>query len=118
MYRKKHTCNLPANPYKLRKKYKPEFIPFIWGLVSSINLCPPLLIAFTQTASSQLSPIQSIFNFFLFFLGTALYFLPIPFLGFFKKNEVLKSIGILSTGLVAAWFLIKGIITIIQLFIL
>lgn len=116
--RKQHACSSGTTPYHLRKKYKAEYVPFIWGIVSSLNLCPPLLIAFTQTATAQLTPMQSMLSFFLFFAGTAVYFLPLPFLGFFKKNEVLKTIGILSTALVTTWFFIKGLIILTQLLIL
>lgn len=116
--RKQHACSSGTTPYRLRKKYKAEYVPFIWGIVSSLNLCPPLLIAFTQTATAQLTSLQSMLSFFLFFAGTAVYFLPLPFLGFFKKNEVLKTIGILSTALVATWFFIKGLIILTQLLIL
>lgn len=116
--RKQHACSSGTTPYQLRKKYKAEYVPFIWGIVSSLNLCPPLLIAFTQTATAQLTPMQSMLSFFLFFAGTAVYFLPLPFLGFFKKNEVLKTIGILSTALVTTWFFIKGLIILTQLLFL
>ncbi len=116
--KQQHACSSSSSPYQLRKKYKAEYVPFIWGIVSSLNLCPPLLIAFTQTATAQLTPLQSMLSFFLFFAGTAVYFLPLPFLGFFKKNEVLKIIGILSTALVTTWFFIKGLIILTQLLFL
>jgi len=57
--------------------------------------------------------IQSYLAFLAFFIGSSLWFLPLPFAGKIRKKEVLKNIGILATGLAGIIFMIKGITNLI-----
>ncbi|MDP4188421.1 MAG: sulfite exporter TauE/SafE family protein, partial [Bacteroidota bacterium] len=116
LYKKKQACKISTGQ-KIIKRFhlRRETIPFLWGIISSINLCPPLLLAITQSASAQMGIMRTLLYFSLFFLGTSVYFVPLPFLGFLKKNELYKNTGRLAAILIGLWFLIKGLLIIIHL---
>jgi hypothetical protein len=48
--------------------------------------------------------------FFLFFLGTTLYFIPLPFIGFFRRQQVLRVIGKFAAIIAGTLYLYKGIV--------
>lgn len=89
----------------------PPVIPLVFGFLSGINLCPPFLLAFTE-AADKATVWQSLLVFFTFFLGTSLYFLPIPLLGAFNRFDALQKVGKLAAIVVAVYYLYTGIIMI------
>lgn len=88
-----------------------KFLPIILGLFTGLNLCPPFLIAFTGAAVSG-SILGSMFFFFMFFIATSLYFLPIPFIGMLKNRDELKYIGKMAAVIMSLYYLYMGIIII------
>ena len=89
-----------------------KLIPILLGLVNSLGFCPALFIVLTKGAT-QSSLMQSYLAFIAFFIGSSVWFLPLPFAGKFKKTETLKTIGILATGLAGIIFLVKGLTNLI-----
>jgi hypothetical protein len=89
-----------------------RLVPIILGLVNSLGFCPALFLILTKGAT-QTTLTQSYLAFLAFFIGSSLWFLPLPLAGRIKKKEVLKKIGILATGLAGIIFLIKGLTNII-----
>jgi hypothetical protein len=89
-----------------------KLVPILLGLVNSLGFCPALFIVLTKGAT-QNTLFQSYLAFTAFFIGSSVWFLPLPFAGKFKKAEVLKTIGILATGLAGIIFMIKGITNLI-----
>jgi hypothetical protein len=89
-----------------------RLIPILLGLVNSLGFCPALFIILTKGAT-QITLVQSYIAFLAFFVGSSLWFLPLPLAGKIRKKEVLKNIGILATGLAGIIFLIKGITNLI-----
>jgi sulfite exporter TauE/SafE len=87
-------------------------IPLFLGIVNSIGFCPALFIILTKS-STQASLNQSYLVFLAFFAGTSLWFIPLPLAGKIRGGEVLKTIGILATGLAGIIFMIKGITNLI-----
>jgi len=85
-----------------------RIVPVFLGIVSSIGFCPALLIILTKGAT-QGTLAQSYLAFFAFFAGSSVWFLPLPLAGKIRKKEVLKTIGILATGLAGIIFMIKGL---------
>jgi len=111
--------------YSLSKSRKPDcpakivktvnnrrLVPVLLGVVNSLGFCPALLLILTKGAT-QLTLVQSYLAFLAFFIGSSLWFLPLPLAGRVKKKEVLKNIGILATGLAGIIFMIKGLTNII-----
>jgi len=89
-----------------------KLIPILLGVVNSIGFCPALLIILTKGAT-QGTLIQSYLSFLAFFIGSSVWFLPLPLAGKIRKKELLKTIGILATGLAGIIFMIKGITNLI-----
>lgn len=89
-----------------------RLVPVFLGVVNSLGLCPALLIIMTKGAT-QMTIHQSYIVFMAFFLGSSLWFLPLPLAGKLRRKEVLKTIGVLATGLAGIIFMIKGITNLI-----
>jgi uncharacterized membrane protein (DUF485 family) len=89
-----------------------RLVPILLGIVNSLGFCPALFIILTKS-STQGTLIQSYLAFLAFFLGSSVWFLPLPLAGKMRKKEVLQNIGILATGLAGIIFMIKGITNLI-----
>jgi len=87
----------------------PFLMPLALGFLTGLNLCPPFLLAFTGAAWTG-SLGQSVLYFLTFFLGTSIYFLPMPFLGLLERFKALRTIGRLAGAVVAIYYLYMGII--------
>jgi sulfite exporter TauE/SafE len=100
-------------PVKIVKTVKNHrLVPVFLGIVNSLGFCPALFIIMTKGAT-QGTLTQSYIAFLAFFLGSSVWFLPLPLAGRIKKREILKTIGILATGLAGIIFMIKGITNLI-----
>lgn len=87
-------------------------LPFALGLFTGLNLCPPLLMAITGAASEG-NLLESLFFFGAFFLGTSIFFLPIPFMGLLKRKEALQTIGKMAAGLIGVYYLGMGVLILV-----
>ena len=100
----------PAKNVKTVNNHR--LIPIFLGIVNSLGFCPALFIILTKSAI-QGTILQSYLAFLAFFIGSSIWFLPLPLAGRIKKKEILKTIGILATGLAGMIFMIKGITNLI-----
>src|SRR5450759_716006 len=89
-----------------------RLVPIFLGVVNSLGFCPALFIILTKGAT-QGTLLQSYIAFLAFFVGSTLWFLPLPLAGKIQKKEILKTVGILATGLAGIIFMIKGITNLI-----
>ena len=89
-----------------------KLVPVFLGLVNSLGFCPALFLILTKGAT-QGTMIMSYLAFLAFFIGSSLWFLPLPLAGKIHKKEVLNKIGILATGLAGIIFMIKGLTNLI-----
>ena len=89
-----------------------KLVPLLLGVVNSIGFCPALFLILTKGALQD-TIVRSYLDFLAFFAGSSLWFLPIPFAGKIRRKEVLKTIGILATGLAGVIFMIKGLTNLI-----
>jgi sulfite exporter TauE/SafE len=89
----------------------PCSMPLIMGFLTGVNLCPPFLLVFTEAIGTQ-NILQALLYFFTFFLGTALYFLPLPFLSF-KQKDSLKTIGHIASVVMSIYYLYIGVFMLI-----
>jgi sulfite exporter TauE/SafE len=87
----------------------PARLPITLGLLTGFNLCPPFLLALTRAANS-IGILGSVRFFVFFFLGTAIYFLPMPFLGAFHSFRVLRTVGRLACGIMGIYYFYLGIV--------
>jgi sulfite exporter TauE/SafE len=87
----------------------PALLPVGMGFLAGLKICPPLLLAFTNAASTG-TLVGSLVFFLAFFLGTSVYFIPIPFLGVFRHVSALQIVGKFAAVIVALYYLGAGIL--------
>ena len=107
---KNRNPDCPAKIVKTVNNHK--LVPILLGVVNSLGFCPALFIILTKSAT-QGTLAQSYLAFLAFFIGSSLWFLPLPLAGKIRKKEVLQNIGILATGLAGIIFMIKGLTNLI-----
>jgi len=101
---------------KISTKYfkdMPFFVPLIGGTLTGLNICPPLILAITKAASTH-DVASSIIFFVMFFIGTSLYFIPLPFIGIFKRKNILRIIGKFAAIIAGLIYFYKGVLMIIN----
>lgn len=89
-----------------------KLVPIFLGVVNSLGFCPALFIILTKSAT-QVTIYQSYMAFLAFFIGSSIWFLPMPLAGKIRRKEILSTIGILATGLAGIIFMIKGLTNLI-----
>jgi sulfite exporter TauE/SafE len=113
-YQFKEVC-LGQSKTKIAFKYFksiPFLLPVAGGVLTGLNICPPFLLAITKAASThQIN--ASILFFTMFFIGTSLYFLPLPFIGIFKKQKIFRIVGKFAAILAGLLYLYKGLFMLI-----
>jgi len=114
-YRFKEVCLGKSQPMieKMVGARWPYLVPLAGGAITGINICPPFLLAFTQAASLH-QMADSVFYFFMFFIGTSLYFIPFPFIGFFKRQQVLRIIGKFAAIFAGLYYFYQGFFMLIK----
>ena len=113
-HRFREVC-LGRSKFPVQKNYArrwPFLIPLSGGFATCLNLCPPFLLAITGALESGRVS-DSVFFFILFFLGTSVYFIPLPLIGFFRKQQVLRIIGKFAAILAGLLYLYKGMVLLI-----
>lgn len=95
------------------KRFNPE-IPFLMGMLMGVNACPPFLLSLTYVLTLQ-SALKGIAYFFMFFIGTTVYFIPLFFLGYLNKIKEFQTVGRISAVIVGFIFLGYSIYNIIKL---
>ena len=89
-----------------------KLVPILLGLVNSLGFCPALFLILTKGAAEK-TLVHSYISFLSFFIGSSIWFIPLPLAGKIQKKEVLTTIGILATGLAGIIFMIKGLTNLI-----
>lgn len=93
------------------------WLPVIFGLLTGVNLCPPLLLAFTNAALNG-TLVGSLAFFTAFFLGTSIYLLPVPLVGVLRGNlqtgQALQTIGKMAAVMMACYYVYSGILLFIE----
>jgi len=90
----------------------PALVPLVMGLLTGLNLCPPFLLAFAAAGENP-TLTHSLLFLLSFFLGTTLFFLPIPLLGACKCIPSLKMIGKLAAAVMSIYYFYAGMLMII-----
>jgi sulfite exporter TauE/SafE len=77
------------------------------GFLTGINFCPPFLAAGAQAAESR-SLVAALLFFAVFFVGTAVWFVPLAPLGWVRRTAELRWVARLAAGFVALWYGVTG----------
>jgi sulfite exporter TauE/SafE len=83
----------------------------IWGFLSGLQICPPFLTAVTEAARTG-SLGGSLLFFFLFYLGTGIWFIPFPFIGTFGRFRQVAQLARFLTLPLGVYFIYSGLISI------
>lgn len=89
-------------------KFFPQLATPALGFLTAINVCPPLLLAISG-ASAANGVLNSITLFMMFFIGTAIYFIPLPLVALLRNNNAFQIIGKYAAIVTGIIFLVKGI---------
>jgi len=114
-YRFREIC-LGQVQEKVKKLYFgrwPALVPMAGGVITGLNICPPFLLAIAKAVDAG-NAATSIRLFIMFFLGTSLFFIPFPFVGFFRRQQVLRAIGKFAAILVGLFYIYRGIFMLIH----
>jgi sulfite exporter TauE/SafE len=82
--------------------------PFWVGLFTGINLCPPFLLSLDYVFKLH-NYVGGIVYFFLFFMGTNLYFIPLLFFVRFSRRAVFQQYAKIAAFLVGMIYLLYGL---------
>jgi sulfite exporter TauE/SafE len=102
-------CPVPPRQVRRWLNFAPDLFPLALGFLTGLNLCVPFIAAFTG-AVGQASLAASVFFFAMFFAGTSVFFLPIPFVGAFHRVQALRTIGRFAAIFIALYYLYTGVI--------
>jgi len=91
----------------------PFMLPATMGLFTGLNFCQPFLLAFAN-AASETSLFQTLAFFFLFFLGTSIFFIPFPLIGGLRRVTVLAVVGKLAAGIMGIYYFYTGLMLFIN----
>jgi len=83
--------------------------PAILGLLTGLNICPPFLAAGARAAEAQSLPNAAAF-FFVFFLGTAVWTLPMLGVGWLRRLAAAAVVARITLLILAAWYAYRGVI--------
>ena len=72
-------------------------------------VCPPFLLAISYTLQRSISPVLGMIFFLSFFVATTLYVLPVGFVGYLPRRELLVRIGKTSAVAVGCYFCYQGV---------
>ncbi len=91
----------------------PSLLPLAIGFIAGLNICPPFLLAFTRaSATGTLS--GSMLFFVMFFLGTSIYFIPVPLLGILNRYVKLRTVGKYSVYAMSFFYLMLGTMMVVK----
>lgn len=109
------TCAAEQASRRLQKvnTWWPFMLPATIGLFTGLNFCPPFLLAFTN-AAGEANLFRTLLFFFLFFLGTSIFFIPFPFVGTLRRINVLMIIGKLAAGIMGIYYFYTGLMLVIS----
>jgi hypothetical protein len=82
------------------------------GFLAGLNLCPPFLLAVT-TVIDVGGALRGMLFFFVFFLATSVYLVPLLFSGFAARLGAVRVAARAASVVAGAYFLFLGILTLV-----
>jgi sulfite exporter TauE/SafE len=107
-------ANCPGSIFKSRNSSFSTHRVFwrggIWGFLSGLQICPPFIAAVAEAARTG-SLGGSLLFFFLFYLGTGIWFLPFPFIGTLGRFSQVIQVARFCLLLLGAYFIYSGFVS-------
>lgn len=85
--------------------------PAALGLMTGLNICPPFLVAGARAAESR-SLFVAVAFFLVFFLGTAVWSLPLAAVGWLRSSPSVASVARITLFVLAGWYAYVGFIAV------
>jgi len=96
-------CKTAFN-YSRSKKF-----PFILGILTGLNVCPPFLLAIFYSFERSTTPLFGMIFFSAFFFSTSLFLLPVLLVKYLPKGNYLMKISQITALIAGGYFIFKGI---------
>lgn len=96
-----------------RRSYHTPGLALAGGIITGMNPCAPMLLAFAAAAQSR-TLLEATAFFLAFFAGTSLYLVPLPLLGFLGRSERARLVARLVVGLMGVYYLYLGLLQVIS----
>jgi sulfite exporter TauE/SafE len=90
----------------------PALFPAALGLLTGLNLCPPFVVAITRAADAG-GLGGSLAFFSAFYVGTSVFIVPLPLVGWLRRPEAVRMTARLAAGVVGVYFAYLGLVTLI-----
>lgn len=101
--------DLCKSAFKYSKK---KSFPFILGILTGINFCPPFMLATLYSFERSATPFYGVSFFMAFFIATSLYLLPIVLVKKINTRYLMKASKI--TAIIAGfYFIYRGVLVLI-----
>ncbi len=84
------------------------FAPVL-GFLTGISPCPPFLLALAQAAAAE-SLLGSVYFFACFFVGTSVFFLPLPVLGPLGRVPHVRTVARLTALIVGSIYILRALV--------
>jgi len=108
----RHICGPSCASSKLvkigEKKNRRTAGPAALGLLTGLSLCPPFVAAGVRAAELG-SVNQALLFFFIFFIGTSVWFMPFISFGCIARNEAVITVARMAMALIALYYASMGI---------
>jgi hypothetical protein len=99
---------------KLSGKYfSGKYLPFFWGIVMGLNLCPPFLLGLSQALEMH-SIFKPVIFFLGFYIGSSLWLVLLLFTDKLTKLHWVRLAGRLISFTIGLWYLGRGIFDLIH----
>lgn len=79
------------------------------GLLSSLNVCPPIVALVGNITTSTNDAAIIISAFLAFFIGSSIFFIPLPFTSLLKDKKTIATIGRFAAIIAGTIFIVRGI---------
>ena len=80
----------------------------VLGFLTGVSLCPPFVTASVRAAEAS-SMAAAVLFFAMFFVGTAVWFVPFAGLGWLRRNEAIITVARMAMVLIALYYLSTGL---------
>lgn len=86
-----------------------SIFPFALGVLTGVNVCPPILLVFTYVVETSVDLVTGVMVFISFFLATVLFMVPIGFAGYLRRHAVTGLVGRAAAIVTGMVFLYQGV---------
>ncbi len=85
----------------------------VLGFFTGVSLCPPFVAAGVRAAESA-TMFGAVLFFGVFFIGTAVWFLPFAALGWVRRNEAVVTVARMAMVIIAVYYLFVGLTALLR----